>query len=84
MMKTTTALAAAALGAAVIGISFAPPAAADSSNCHSVGASIVCGQGGVRGGGQPGGALTAPVPVPASGGCTTPYGSYQNCGATTG
>jgi hypothetical protein len=84
MNKTTTILSAVALGAAAIGISVAPPATADSSNCHTVGASIVCGQGGVKGGGQPAGALTAPVPAPAAGGCTTPYGTYQNCGATAG
>ena len=64
MMKTTTVLAAVAIGAAAIGISFAPPAAAGSSNCHTVGPSIVCGQGGVSGGGQPPGALTAPVRPP--------------------
>ena len=85
MIKTTTLLAAVAIGAAAIGISVAPPAGAASSNCRTVGASIVCGQGGVKGGGQPtGGALTAPVPAPAGGGCTTQYGTYQNCGALAG
>jgi hypothetical protein len=77
MQKTTTGLAALAIGAAAIAISTAPPASADSSkSCQTSGAATVCAQGSVSGGGQPvvpGGEVVWPV------GCTTPYGTYQNC-----
>jgi hypothetical protein len=78
MQKTTTGLAALAIGAAAFAISFAPSAAADSSkNCQTSGAVTVCAQGSVTGvGGQsvaPGRGVVWPV------GCTTPYGTYQNC-----
>jgi hypothetical protein len=79
MKKTTTVLAALTIGAAAIGISIAPPAAADPSNCKTVGATTVCGQGNVRGGGQSPRAPNGPVPAPVGGGCQTPYGTYQNC-----
>ena len=80
MHQTTTVLAALAIGAAAIAISIAPPAAADSSkNCQTTDATTVCAQGGVSGGaGQsvaPGGGVVRPM------GCTTPYGTYQNCNA---
>ncbi len=71
----------AAVVAAVVGISGAAPAAADTSNdCQSAQGVTLCAQGGVSsiGGGQllvPGGGLP-----PYSGGqCTTQYGTYQNC-----
>jgi hypothetical protein len=77
-MRTNTVLAALAIGAAAIGISVAPPAAADpSNNCQDNSGVTVCGQGGVSGGGQ----SVAPAVPPVGGGCTTPYGSYQNCKA---
>jgi CubicO group peptidase (beta-lactamase class C family) len=74
--NTTTVLAALAIGLAAIGISIAPSAAADndSSNCQTIGAATMCGQGGVRGGGP---SEASPGPVsgpPAEGGCLTPYG----------
>src|ERR1700752_944432 len=80
MQRTTTGLAALAIAAAAIAISIAPPAAADSSrNCQTSGAVTLCAQGGVRGvGGQsvaPGGGVVWPL------GCTTQYGTYQNCNA---
>lgn len=78
-MKNTTVLAAFAIGVAAIGISIAPSAAADPSNCQTVGATTLCGQGDVRGGGQSAGASNSRVPAPVGGGCLTPYGNYQNC-----
>jgi hypothetical protein len=59
-------------------MSGAPSAAADPSNCQQVGATIVCGQGGVRGipGGTPG---HNGVMAPFGAGCINPYGTYQNC-----
>jgi hypothetical protein len=80
MQRTTTGLAALAIGAAAIAISIAPPATADSfKDCQTSGAVTVCAQGGVRGvGGQsvaPGGGFVWPM------GCTTVYGTYQNCNA---
>jgi hypothetical protein len=77
-MKKTTVLVL-AIGAATIGISFAPLAGADPSNCQTVGGSTICGQGSVGGGGQPGGAPNAGVPAPGGGSCTNAYGAYQNC-----
>jgi hypothetical protein len=87
MKKTTTVLAALAIGAAAIGISIAPPSAADDSNpnCQTVGGTTVCAQGGdVRGGDQ---FVAPPDPVagpPDVGGCLTQYGTYQNCGTGGG
>jgi len=78
-MKKTTTVLVLAIGAATIGISVAPLAAADPSNCQQVGSATVCGQGSVRGGGQPGGGSNPQVPAPTGGGCTNAYGGYQNC-----
>lgn len=70
-----------AVVAAVVGVSVAAPAAADSSNdCQSAQGVTVCAQGGVSsiGGGQslvPGGG----VPPYDGGQCATQYGTYQNC-----
>jgi hypothetical protein len=76
-MKTTGVLAALAIGATAIGISIAPPAAADPSDfCQQVGSATVCGQGGVNSGGQP----AAPGAGPPRRGCLTPYGTYRSCG----
>jgi hypothetical protein len=83
-MKKTTVLAAAAIGAAAIGISFAPAAAADTSNCQSVGGTTLCGHGNVGGGGQSTGTVSSPVPAPPAGGCLNQYGVYQNCGTGGG
>lgn len=87
MKKTTTVLAALAIGAAAVGISIAPLAAAgdSDSNCQSVGDVTVCAQGGdVRGGDLD----PAPTDLfwgpPDDGGCLTPYGTYQNCGTGGG
>ena len=66
------------VAAAAIGISVAPPAAADPTNCQTVGGTTVCGQGGVGGGGQSA-TPAAPAPHSGAGGCTNPYGGYQNC-----
>jgi hypothetical protein len=79
MKKITTVLAALTIGAAAIGISVAPPAAADPSNCQTVGETTLCGQGEITGGGPSGGAANGPFPAPVGGGCETPYGTYQNC-----
>jgi len=80
-----TVLAALAIAAAAIGMGMAPPAAADPSNCQTIGATTVCGQGDVRAG-EPAEPSNAPVPAPPEGGCQTPYGGYQNCiaGGNTG
>ena len=63
-----------AVAAAAVGMSGAPSAAADPSNCQQVGATIVCGQGGVSG--IPG---HNGVMAPFGRGCINPYGTYQNC-----
>jgi hypothetical protein len=57
-----------------IGISVAPLAGADPTNCQQVGATTVCGQGGVNSGGQP-----AAPPGAGPQACTNVYGGYQNC-----
>jgi hypothetical protein len=80
MKKITRVAAAMAIGAAAIGIGIAP-AAADTSRCQPVGATTICGQGGVTNGGRSAGASNAPAQGPASGGCLTPYGTYQSCNA---
>jgi hypothetical protein len=80
MKKTCSVLAAAvAIGSTAIGITIAPPAAADpTSNCQTVGGSTVCAQGGdVRGGKS--GVSPGPASGSRGGGCTNAYGSYQNC-----
>jgi hypothetical protein len=99
--KTTAVLAALAIGAAAIGISIAPPAAADPS-CQDIGATTVCAQGTVNAGDQSAdnsvgadqsadntvGLDPAPNSVAGpfadfyTGGCQTPYGTYQNCNST--
>ena len=79
MKKITRVVAAMAIGAAAIGIGIAPPAAADTSNCQAVGAATICGQGGVTNARPSAGAANAPAQGPASGGCKTPYGTYQSC-----
>lgn len=83
MKKTTTGLAALAIGAAAIAIGIAPPAAADSSkNCQTSGAVTVCAQGGIRGvGGQSAAAVAPSGGVAWPMGCITQYGTYQNCNA---
>jgi hypothetical protein len=82
MKKITRVVAAMAIGATAIGIGIAPPAAAD--NCQTVGAATICGQGGATNGGSSAGASNAPAQGPASGGCLTPYGTYQQCNAGHG
>ena len=88
MKKITRVVAAMAIGATAIGIGIAPPAAAD--NCQTVGAATICGQGGATNGGSSAGASNAPPQGPqgpqgpASGGCLTPYGTYQQCNAGHG
>jgi hypothetical protein len=80
MQKTTAGLAALAIAAAAIAISIAPPAAADSiKDCQTSGAVTVCAQGGVRGVGGPSVAPRGGFSWPM--GCTTVYGTYQNCNA---
>jgi len=74
-----------AVAAAAMGISGAPPAGADPSNCQQVGATTVCGQGTVNGGGQSAAPAAPAVPPKGGGGCNA-YGTYQNCivGGNTG
>jgi hypothetical protein len=63
-----------AVAALAIGMSGTPRASAAPSNCQQVGATIVCGQGGVSGiQGHNG------VMAPFGGSCINPYGTYQNC-----
>ena len=83
-MKKPTTVLVLAIGAVTIGISVAPLAGADPSNCQQFGAATVCAQGGVKSGGQgvnSGGQPPVPAPIagPAAGGCTNAYGGYQNC-----
>jgi hypothetical protein len=90
MKKTTAVLAALSIGAAAIGISIAPPAAAD-PQCQDIGATTVCAQGSIGAGDQ---SADNSVGVDQSadstvgpfgdypGGCLTPYGTYQNCNAS--
>ena len=74
-MKATRRCLIGALAAlAAIGMSGMPPAAADTSNCLQLGATSLCGQGGVTG--TPG---HYGVFAPDGGSCVTPYGTYQNC-----
>ena len=77
-MRTKTVLAALGIGAAVVGASVAPLAAADpSSNCQTNGGVTVCAQGGPsNGGSQSGPGASAPGQA-----CTNLYGAYQNCNA---
>ena len=78
-MRKTTAVLALAIGAATIGISVAPLAGADTSNCQQIGSSTICGQGNVSGGGPaPGGGSAGPANNGGSG-CQNAYGQYQNC-----
>ena len=66
MKKITRVVAAMAIGAAAISIGIAPPAGADTSNCQTVGASTICGQGGVTNGVRPPVPQTLPSrPLPA-------------------
>jgi hypothetical protein len=87
--KTTAVLATLAIGAAAIGISIAPSAAAD-PQCQDIGATTVCAQGTVGPGdpsadstvgpGDPSADSTAgPLGDPNTNGCLTPYGTYQRC-----
>jgi hypothetical protein len=84
--KTTAVLAAPASGAAALGISIAPPAAAE-PQCQDIGATTVCAQGSVGAGDQSADSTVGtdqsvdigPVPDLSDGGCLTPYGTYQNC-----
>ncbi|HME50570.1 hypothetical protein [Mycobacterium sp.] len=75
-MKKTTAVLVLACAATTIGISIAPLAGADTTNCETVGGTTLCGQGEVRGEGA---APEASVPGRATGGCSNAYGGYQNC-----
>jgi hypothetical protein len=86
MYKTTTVLAALLIGAAAIVIGIVPPAAAEPANdCQTIGAATVCAQGNVSGGGgqSPNSSVPYFGPNPLfygyGAGCTTPYGTYQNC-----
>lgn len=73
-MKKSTAVVL-AIGAVTIGISVAPLARADPTNCQQVGAATVCGQGDVNSGRQPAG----PPPGAGPNSCTNVYGGYKNC-----
>jgi 3-oxoacyl-ACP reductase-like protein len=63
-----------AVVAAAAGVSGAPSAAGAPSNCQQVGATIVCGQGGLSD--IPG---HNGVMAPFGAGCINAYGTYQNC-----
>ena len=94
MKNSIAVLTALAIGAAAIGISIAPPAAAEPS-CQVIGATTVCAQGSVGTGDQSadaddtGGLDPAPTSVAGpfgdfyTGGCQTPYGTYQRCTSTS-
>ena len=75
-MKKTTLLVL-AVGAVTVGISVAPLAGADPSNCQQVGAATVCGQGSVNSGRQP--AASPPGAGSPGSACTNAYGGFQNC-----
>ena len=81
MRATRRNLIGATVVAAVVGISVAAPAAADSPNdCQSAAGVTVCAQGGVTG--VSGGQSSTPIggiPPYGGGDCTTQYGTYQNC-----
>jgi hypothetical protein len=82
-------------GGFAVAMALAPVAAglADPAPQHSVagcastkspngsGAATICGQGAVTNRGPSAGASNAPAKGPSSGGCLTPYGTYQNCNA---
>jgi hypothetical protein len=74
MKKTTNVLAALAIGAAAIGISIAPSAAADPNNCQTVGGATVCSQGGQSA--APNGPAAGP---PGVNSCLNAFGTYQRC-----
>ena len=73
-MKKTRNVLVLAIGV-TIGISVAPLAGADPTNCQQVGAATVCGQGSVNSGGQPAGTHGGAGPQA----CTNVYGAYQHC-----
>jgi len=65
----------AALG---MGLGLSSPAAANPTNCQTVGKSTVCGQGSLNGAGES--TQTSTVSAPSnSSGCTNVYGNYQRC-----
>ncbi len=74
-MKKTRNVLLLAVGAVTISLGVAPLAGADPNNCQQVGATTVCGQGGVNRGGQPAGAPPGAGPQA----CTNAYGGFQNC-----
>jgi hypothetical protein len=78
-MRTKIVLAALAVGAATIGTSLAPQAAADTT-CQTTGngSVTVCAQGSPNNSG-PSAAPTVTAPGNSPGGCTNAYGGYQNC-----
>jgi hypothetical protein len=76
--KTTAVLATLAIGAAAIGISIAPSAAAD-PQCQDIGATTVCAQGTVGPGDPSADSTAGPLGDPNTNGCLTPYGTYQRC-----
>jgi hypothetical protein len=67
------------VAAAAIGISLASPAAAAPTNCQTVGAATLCGQGNVSGAGPSVNSATASTPAIGASGCTTAFGTYQRC-----
>jgi hypothetical protein len=73
-MKKTRNVLVLAIGALTLGISVAPLAGADPTNCQQVGATTVCGQGGVNSVRQP-----AAPPGAGPSACTNQFGGYQNC-----
>jgi hypothetical protein len=78
-MRTKIVLAALGIGAAVVGASLAPQAAAEpSNNCQSNGGTTVCAQGGPSNGTSQSGP-GASAPGGGGQGCTNQYGAYKNC-----
>jgi hypothetical protein len=80
-MRTRIVLAALGIGAAVVGTSVAPLAAAEpSNNCQTTGGVTICAQGGPSNGAGQSGPAGASSPGGATG-CTNAYGAFQNCNA---
>lgn len=70
-----------AVAAPVVALTGALPAgAAPSTNCQSSRAATVCAQGGITGeSGVTGSTGHQGIEAPYGGGCTSQYGTYQNC-----
>jgi len=66
------------MAAVGMGLGLASPAAANPTDCQTVGMSTICGQGSMNSAGESTQAPTASAPS-NSDGCTNVYGNYQRC-----